>query len=284
MSENPGGIIESQPRLRYSENTAAAHLEQSLGIKFVDPPKQVVLNFRNRIGLFRVIGIEALVTGSSDQAGNYSLEHNLLIVKPRMPDFVKLHENTHALMAQVNPMWGKISNDILPHSGIDIFRGKLKPEDPDLEDVVVKSCVMEGFCDWAALFTTKKLSQHYSLDTGENFISASTMHHYREPGHTDETYEQYSERMYDKLGGQIEELKDAVTKRQGMRVVNLKFKIKDLQIATGFWFVSDTMSRLLTGRSVNQAVELLLNNPPSTLTELKSPSDYAKRLLRQASR
>lgn len=305
--------VTQRPRLigvRYAQNAEAQDLEQYLGIGFQSPPGKVMLNLYNRIailaqlmrfGIFMPalkLNIQLLRTKT---LGLYVPDFNVYTTSTPDP-FVGRHENMHAYIDEQNPLVREGSDSFLT-SIPEVLRGRVPAETLDVEKTEVYRCFNEGFCQWASVYVglrTGNVSEAEMATKYHNKLMVNKENGDRLTSNTSYAITKFAV-VRQAIQGIRQEVRESekvmasygTTRRARNRVIREATRrylrgvlpkhlaIDDASYFVGYYF-SDlfTQEALRRGLGITDAINLVISNPPSRLSELRTPKDYLGRLLK----
>lgn len=262
-----------------SANPAADHLEQALGITFLQKPSRIDLNWKNRLVLSRKTNLWIRFWALRNKWGAYINNSNTIFISGDPPELVPTHENMHGYQVQLNPK--------LRHHGELAVAIQHRLEERDIgnydpEKEIVQHCFSEGMCHWAAALTAHSLPNIYDTHKATEFIESYVLDQFREKGHKDEGFDQYIKRRFDALEEGINLVRNSLVSngQETYRLASMGLGItNNLTYASGYDFVKRAMDQLrANGVKTNIGIDMLIKNPPTLTEELRNGARYVRGL------
>ncbi len=262
-----------------TDNTAVGYLEQALGISFPQKPLMIELTWRNRLVLARKANpIFALTFLRGREAGAYDGELNTFFADKGVPMVVALHENMHAYVKAKNPELRTLERT---YKAINARITGKDAEYDDPETPIVHSCLNEGLCDWSAVIAATAFPE-VGLNETKYWI-ASHAYRLKEKGHETETPQEYRHRNLDIIYEGVELFRTAIGRErfEAYRYAQKAQKtLYMMEYYAGYIFVLNAMSYFqASGIYINTGIDLLIQNPPLTVDQLRNGKTFARDLM-----
>ena len=187
--------------------------------------------------------------------------------------FIGFHENLHGYVNLSNPKVSQAGNI----GDVTEFRtGPSSVTPAQLEESLVYISIDEGFAHWGSLRTARSLK---GVFTHDDFLAFDYPIAYaRKSG---ENASNHKKRIITRFGQDVRDL--MITLPEGslaasLRAIDLVRDIDQIQTVVGYNFVDSFMGTLENrGMMINAAIDWLIKNPPSTVSELINPTHYARK-------
>jgi|SRR3989344_323334 len=306
---------ETPKRLRFIKtepNSEADLLEEYLGIKFKEKPSKIPLTMLNQLALSLFNGavwldIRRGVKASGGLGGKFFSHYNAFIYSPDkdlfLNTYVPLHENMHGFIFQTNrrpsihnPLSENLSR-VVKNNPKDLVEFFDRPEFGNaLSQITINACVREGICEWAAF------EVHITRSNGVNDLLQSYMFHkfLLYEGKADisvnngvatlnaSDYQKLVGKHYENVASIMDPhffgngFKSILNNPSGFKQISreLETAINSHSFySSGHDFVADVMFYLLQKNlTVAQSLDILINNPPATVAQLRNCDEYCRNL------
>lgn len=275
-----------------SPNTVTKMVEDTLGIRFPEPPIRINLNLPNRllIALFfphpylTKSKIDLLTGQRLGVGGMYMPEDNIIIANPN--DFrsqaCEIHENMHAFRYQTDPKSRKAAEGF-----IELLDAAQTPNSHSalsvLETYITDRIFDEGIAEWGKsevmdrLYRSTEQSpdiQRRTLFARQALITPYRLNNYKDYIVRLMPFAVRSFSLYQQALSESDK-----SKRERLLIEAHKNSsalcYADTTVDWGPNFVDIVMDYLIgSGLEISEALPLLIKNPPSRLTQLFDPMEY----------
>lgn len=260
-----------------SPNTYVEHSELALGVTFPIKPDLVILDFGNRLKLFRKYGlVNGLSTARGRESAIYVPAYHAVFAPPNPHGIIIQHENWHGLRYCIDPSQSKSFQLFM--TSLTRFSKQELAATP--EEVLIYRCFDEGLANWGAIATAIALPQIYPECDVQN-MQLDMAYGYRGTSQG-ENFQQFVAGKQDLLEQGIDLFNQALTLKGGERVyraLEAQKVVENLEYLLGFYFVK-TVTRELSkmGLPIQNSLVKLIKNPPLRIDHLKNPISFARGL------
>lgn len=268
--------------IQYSPNEQAGKLESYLEIKFAEKPRRVLMTPRNRMAIvansilppFRHLELLKLALETDPSVhGTYDSKTNLIFINTDLPH-TNLHENMHALAHQINPSFFETGNEA--SSEVLQARVQRRPHPVDeAQRMWLVKIFGEGIAETGALDV---------LFDRKHTVTDSVI----EPYNLAKIDEQDSDEFFriSSLNGIITRsivekiIRGFKERTQFYELINWDNHQIYLEMTyAGVYFCQGSVNELRrNGLTIGEAFTCLVQNPPTTLEQLKDPVRFARGL------
>lgn len=261
-----------------SPNPEIYDLESVLGIKFSEPPFRIESTVRNRlIYLGKQRSIRAMV--GKDAEGTYRRSYNAFFVRPNDTDRItSWHENMHSYVDFLNP---EDSHDFSEFRTMLLSSNNgSKVEPKELEKVASATALDEGIAVWASIKIAQKIGSDKEKEEARDIHEIYTTRGRVITGKT------LAEEGIRAVENSLITLNRLFTSEPGFKtpiVFNKTMsRLHHVIYYVGYNFVNQAMQAMVNkGKSVADALDILIKNPPQRTSELRNPRKYVFDRLRK---
>jgi len=198
-----------------------------------------------------------------------------------------LHENMHGYIA-LRSLYFIEQTQKYQRARFSVLKGKIAP-DFNTEEYLAASVLNEGISEWSSLYATKKHLEQLKTEGKDlqGFIRENIIANY-DGRKLEIDFDKLASphKEHQQLLEQAARIK-AVMGKKGERLHRyttlLVNENKDCHYGVGLYLVHQAEQALSKeGKSTSQIVDMLIDNPPTTLAEVINPQEYIQNKLGQA--